>query len=42
MNRLARIEQLKRMLAAREGRPNFDENAEAIRAEIAKLEARIA
>ena len=37
-----RLEKLRRMLAAREGQPNFSENVAAIKAEIARLEARIA
>lgn len=42
MSHELRIAKLKRMLAARDGQPNFAENVAAIRAEIARLEARIA
>jgi hypothetical protein len=36
---MARIDALKRKLAAREGKPEFSENCEALRAEIARLES---
>jgi hypothetical protein len=36
---MARIDALKRKLAAREGKPEFTENCEALRAEIARLES---
>lgn len=35
----ARIEQLQAKLAAREGKPGFKRNAQALRAEIARLQA---
>jgi hypothetical protein len=35
----ARIEALKRKLAAREGKPQFEENCEALRTEIARLQS---
>lgn len=41
MTHEARLDKLRRMLAARDGQPNFAENVAAIRAEIARLEARI-
>jgi len=34
-----RIAQLKAKIAAREGRPGFEDNVRALRAEIAQLEA---
>jgi hypothetical protein len=36
---MARIDALKRKLAAREGNAEFTENCEALRAEIARLES---
>lgn len=36
---MTRIDDLKRKLAARTGKPGFEENVKAIRAEIARLEA---
>lgn len=35
---MTRLEDLKRKLAARTGKPGFEENVVAIRAEIARLE----
>lgn len=35
---MSRLDELKAKLRAREGRPGFEENCEAIRAEIARIE----
>lgn len=40
MSHVARINDLKAKLAARQGKPGYEENCEAIRAQIAVLEAR--
>lgn len=37
---MTRIEQLKHKLAARKGKPGFEDNVKAIEAEIARLENR--
>lgn len=40
--RLSRIQQLKKVLRAREGKPEYEKNCELIRAEIERLDRAVA